>query len=328
MREIFDPRRRFVLGALSGVLLPLGQARAQTSIPEGPVRIIVPYTPGTAGDTGARALAPRLSERIGRPVIVDNRPGASGTIGTEAVVRAAPNGSTLMISPNTLVTSASLYPALPYNPVRDLTPISLTHSTGLIIVAHPSTGFKNARDLIAAARSRPGKINYASPGVGTPNHLVMEMFKVSAKVFLTHIPYRGTGPQVTDILGGQVETGALSVLAAAPHIKSGKLIGIGIASEKRHPLLPELPTLAEVGVPNVNGDIWFGLFGPAGMAPDLVARLNKEVREIVQSAPFRSGMERQGLQIEVSTADEFKRLVQSDAERYAALIRSQGIKAE
>lgn len=317
-------RRRSILAAGSASLAFPAIAQRQ----EPAIRLIVPYTPGTVGDLGARAIAPKLAERLARPIIVDNRAGASGTIGTEAVVRAAPDGSTLMMSPNTLVISAPLFPSLPYDPVRDLTPISQTHAVRLVVAAHKSTGFASVRDLVAAARKAPGRINYGSPGVGTPNHLVMEMLKLNAGVFLTHIPYRGTAPQLADLLGGQVETGALSVQAAVPNIRNGRLAGLGIASATWHPLLPDLPTLAEAGVPNVNGDIWFGLFGPRGMAPELVAKLNREVREILAPGPVRTGLEQQGVEVETSSPEEFSRLVQADAKRYGDLIRRQNIRAE
>src|SRR5207253_2092242 len=188
---------------------------------------------------------PKLSERLGRPVVVENRPGASGNIGTEAVVRSPPNGTTLLVSVNTLVMNRSLYPKLPFDPVKDLVPVSLTSWGQLLLVASPRTGFKTAGDLVAGAKARPGGINYASPGVGTPHHLSMELFKATNGIFLTHIPYRGTAPAVTDLLGGQVDVGFLPIHVALPHIKSGRLVALGIGSEKRHPLLPQVPTLAE-----------------------------------------------------------------------------------
>ena len=192
---------------------------------------------------GPRAVGPRLGERLGRAVVVENRAGASGNIGTEAVVRAAPNGSTLLVSVNTLVMNRSLYPNLPFDPVKDLVPVSLTSWGQLLLVANPQTGFKTVADLVAAAKRRPGKINYGSPGVGTPHHLSMELFKSTAGVFLTHIPYRGTGPAVTDLLGGQIDVMFLPIHVALAQIRAGRLVALGIGSDKRHPLLPQTPTL-------------------------------------------------------------------------------------
>ena len=197
-------RRRFILLA-AGVLATFGVA-AQTpanapAMAQTTLRLIVPFTPGTGIDLIARTVGPRLGERLGRAVVVENRAGASGNIGTEAVVRAAPNGSTLLVSVNTLVMNRSLYPNLPFDPVKDLVPVSLTSWGQLLLVANPQTGFKTVADLVTAAKHRPGKINYGSPGIGTPHHLSMELFKSTTGVFLTHIPYRGTGPAVTDLRG-------------------------------------------------------------------------------------------------------------------------------
>jgi tripartite-type tricarboxylate transporter receptor subunit TctC len=296
-------------------------------LPQAPIRLIVPFTPGTGIDLIARTVGPKLSERLGRPVVVDNRAGASGNIGTEAVVRAAPNGSTLLVTVNTLVMNASLYPQLAFDPVKDLTPVTLTSWGQLLLLAHPKAGFKTAPDLVAAARKAPGRINYASPGVGTPHHLAMELFKSTAGVFVTHIPYRGTGPALTDLLGGQVETMFLPIHVALPHVKSGRLLALGIGSNKRHPLLPEVPTLREARAGEVNVDMWYGIFAPPGTAPDLVATLNREIRDILLSDEVRKAFQTQGMDPSSSTPAEFKSLVELDAKRWAQLIKAQGITA-
>jgi tripartite-type tricarboxylate transporter receptor subunit TctC len=293
-----------------------------------PLRLIVPFTPGTGIDLIARTVGPRLGERLGRAVVVDNRAGASGNIGTEAVVRSAPNGSTLLVSVNTLVMNRSLYPKLSFDPVKDLVPVSLTSWGQLLLVASPRTGFRTAGDLVAAAKARPGAINYASPGVGTPHHLSMELFKATNGVFVTHIPYRGTAPAVTDLLGGQVDVGFLPIHVALPHVKSGRLVALGIGSEKRHALLPQVPTLAEARAGNVNVDMWYGIFAPPGTAPDFVARLNRELKEILAAPDVRTAFETQGMDPATSSPDEFRRLVEQDADRWARLFKSQGISAE
>ena len=295
---------------------------------QAPLRLIVPFTPGTGIDLIARTVGPRLSERLGRPVVVDNRAGASGNIGTEAVVRAAPNGATLLVSVNTLVMNRSLYPQLPFDPVKDLVPVSLTSWGQLVLVTHPQSGYKTATGLIEAAKKRPGAINYASPGVGTPHHLSMELFKATAGVFLTHIPYRGTAPAVTDLLGGQVDTMFLPIHVALPHVRAGKLVALGIGSEKRHALLPELPTLAEARAGNVNVDMWYGVFAPPGTPADQVARLNRELKDILALPEVRTAFQTQGMDPATSSPEEFRGLVERDAERWARLIKAQGIKAE
>lgn len=304
------------------------QAPAPAASAQGPLRLIVPFTPGTGIDLIARTVGPKLGERLGRPVVVDNRAGASGNIGTEAVVRAAPNGSTLLVSVNTLVMNRSLYPQLPFDPVKDLVPVSLTSWGQLLLVAHPQAGYPSARELVAAAKRRPGAINYASPGVGTPHHLSMELFKARAGVFITHIPYRGTAPAVTDLLGGQVQVMFLPIHVALPHVKAGKLVALGIGSDKRHSLLPQVPTLAEAGAGNVNVDMWYGIFAPAGTPGDLVARLNRELKDILATPEVRTAFETQGMDPATSTPEEFRRLVVQDDERWAKLIKAQNIRAD
>lgn len=336
------PRRRQFLvaaaaSAATGLLAAgpssvMAQAQAPTAAAGagavGPIRLIVPFTPGTGIDLIARTVGPKLSERLGRPVVVDNRPGASGNTGTEAVVRAAPDGSTLLVSVNTLVMNRSLYPTLSWDPVRDLTPITLTSWGQLLLVAHPKTGWRNARELLEAARRQPGRLNYASPGVGTPHHLSMELLKNTTGTFITHIPYRGTGPAVTDLLGGQVETMFLPIHVALPHVKAGKLLALGIGSDKRHPLLPDLPTLAEAGVGQVNVDMWYGMFAPKGTPPALVTQLNREIQQILASEDAKRAFSTQGMDPATSTPEAFGQLVERDAVRWAQLIKARQITAD
>jgi len=304
-------------------------AAAQSPAPaQAPLRLVVPFTPGTGIDLIARTVGPKLGERLGRPVVVDNRAGASGNIGTEAVVRAKPDGQTLLVSVNTLVMNASLYPRLPFDPVKDLVPVTLTSWGQLLLVANPKAGFTSAGDLIRAAKARPGRINYASPGVGTPHHLSMELFKATNGVFLTHIPYRGTAGAVTDVLGGQVDTMFLPIHVALPHVKAGKLVALGIGSDKRHPLLPDVPTLDEARAGKVNVAMWYGVFAPPGTSPEVVARLNSELKDILALPEVRTAFMTQGMDPASSTPAEFQRLVQQDAGRWAALIKSQGITAD
>jgi len=304
------------------------QAPAPTAPSPGALRLIVPFTPGTGIDLIARTVGPKLGERLGRPVVVDNRAGASGNIGTEAVVRSPPNGSTLLVSVNTLVMNRSLYPQLPFDPVKDLVPVSLTSWGQLLLVASPHTGYKSAADLINAAKLRPGAINYASPGVGTPHHMSMELFKAKTGVFLTHIPYRGTAQALTDMLGGQVDVMFLPIHVALPHVKAGKLVALGIGSDKRHPLLPQVPTLAEAHAGDVNVAMWYGIFAPSGTSPDLVARLNRELKDILAMPEVRSAFETQGMDPATSSPEEFRHLVEQDADRWAQLIKAQNIRAE
>jgi tripartite-type tricarboxylate transporter receptor subunit TctC len=303
-------------------------AWAQTAATQAPLKLIVPFTPGTGIDLIARTLGPKLSQRLNRPVVVENRVGASGNIGTEAVVRAAPDGTTLLVSVNTLVMNRALYPGLSFDPVKDLTAVSQTSWGQLLLVTHPKAGYKTAAELVQAARLQPGRINYASPGVGTPHHLSMELFKNTARVFLTHIPYRGTGPAVTDLLGGQVDAMFLPIHVALPHIRSGRMVALGIGSDKRHALLPDLPTLAEAKAGNVNVDMWYGFFAPKGTPADIVNLYNREINQLLGGEDVQKAFVSQGMDPSGSTPQAFAQLVERDAERWARLIKDQGIKAD
>ena len=324
MRRLAISRRHIL--ALMASSASTGMTLAQPS--SAPLRLMVPFTPGTGIDLIARTLGPKLSERLNRPVVVENRVGASGNIGTEAVVRAAPDGSTLLVSVNTLVMNRSLYPQLSFDPVQDLEPISQTSWGQLLLVTHPNSGYRSASELAQAARRQPGKINYASPGVGTPHHLSMELFKNTAKIFLTHIPYRGTGPAVTDLLGGQVDAMFLPIHVALPHIRSGRLTALAIGSNKRHPLLPELPTVAEQQLGDVNVDMWFGMFAPKGTPPDMIQSLNREINQLLMGDDVKKAFLSQGMDPRGSTPQEFALLVRRDAERWARVVKEQGIRAE
>ena len=325
----FIIRRREALAALGGwAALASTSASAQQAAEGQPLRLIVPFTPGTGIDIIARTVGPKLGQRLGRPVVVDNRAGASGNIGTEAIVRAAPNGSTLLVSVNTLVMNRSLYPKLPFDPVKDLVPVSLTSWGQLLLVANPRAGWHSAADLVRDAKARPARINYASPGVGTPHHLSMELFKSVNGVFLTHIPYRGTSTAVTDLLGGQIELMFLPIHVALPHVKTGKLVALGIGSDKRHPLLPQVPTLAEAKAGDINVAMWYGIFAPPGTAPEQVTKLNHELKDILALPEVRTAFETQGMDPASSTPEEFRRLVEQDANRWASLIKAQGITAD
>ncbi|MEY4073089.1 MAG: hypothetical protein RJA29_446 [Pseudomonadota bacterium] len=324
MRRPVFPRRNIL--ALMATGIGTGMTFAQPAA--APLRLMVPFTPGTGIDLIARTLGPKLAERLNRPVVVENRVGASGNIGTEAVVRAAPDGSTLLVSVNTLVMNRSLYPQLSFDPVHDLEPISQTSWGQLLLVTHPNSGLRSATELAQTARRQPGKINYASPGVGTPHHLATELLKNTARIFLTHIPYRGTGPAVTDLLGGQVDAMFLPIHVALPHLRSGRLTALAIGSNKRHPLLPELPTVAEQQLGDVNVDMWFGIFAPKGTPTEMIQLFNREINQLLTGDDVKKAFLSQGMDPRGSTPQEFAQLVRRDAERWARVVKEQGIRAE
>ncbi|VTU22614.1 Argininosuccinate lyase [Variovorax sp. SRS16] len=318
--------RRQAIATCLAALLTSGQVTwAQTST-DGPIRIIVPTTPGSTPDLLARLISPKLSERLGRTVIVENRTGASGNIGTEAVVRAAPNGNTLLVAASTLATGATLQRSIPFNAAKDLAPITLMGWNRLVLVTHPQTGLKSADDFVQAARRNPGKLSYGSPGDGTPNHLAAELFKARTQIYVMHIPYRGSAQQLTDLLAGQIDMAPLTAIVAAPYVRSGKLVALAVTGSKRSPLLPGVPALSEVGIKDVDGNIWYGMFAPRGTPDEVIARLNGAVKGILRE--MEPSLAQQGFEVEVSTPEELQRLLVKDTARWAELVKLQGIKAD
>ncbi len=305
--------------------LHIPEVHAQ-SFAEGPVRLVIPTTPGSTPDLLARTIGPKLAERIGRPVLVENRVGASGNIGTEAVVRAAPNGNTLLIHASSLATGAPLQAGLPFDATVDLAPVTLMGWSYLVFVTYPASGIKSTGDFLAAARKSPGRLNYGSPGNGTPNHLAAELFKSKTGIDVVHVPYRGSAQQLTDILGGHVDMAPLTAIAAAPHVRAGKLVPLAITGSKRSAVLPDVPSLAETGMDGVDGNIWYGMFAPKGTHPDLIARLNRDVQEILREE--EKSLTAQGFEVEVSTPAEFHGRLVRDTARWTELVKLQGIKPD
>jgi tripartite-type tricarboxylate transporter receptor subunit TctC len=323
-------RRRAIVRAATLLAIAAGAAPvlAQTAATGPPIKLIVPFTPGTGIDLIARQIGPKLAERLGRPVVVENRTGASGNLGTEAVVRAAADGSTLLVTVNTLVMNRALYPNLSFDALRDLDPITITSWGQLLLVAHPKTGIGSANDLIQRAKARPGALNYGSPGNGTPHHLAMELVKSQAQVFITHIPYRGTGPAVTDLLGGQIDVMFLPIHVALQHVKAGSLRALAISSDKPHPLLPDVPPLRALQLGNLDVDMWYGVLAPKGTPRPLVERLNAELKNILALPEVKAAFETQGMTPSHSSPQEFATLIERDAQRWAQVIKAQRISAD
>ena len=318
-------RRRIVLGGLAAVAAPLVHAQGGT---DAPVRLVVPFTPGTGIDLIARQIAAPLSERLKRPFFVDNKAGASGIIGTQEVVRATPDGTTLLVSVNTLVMNMALYPKQGFNPLTDLQAVGQTSWGQLLLVASEGSKIQSLKELVERAKAKPGALNYGSPGAGTPHHLAMELLKNRAKISLTHISYRGTAPAVTDLLGGQIDTMFLPIHVALQHVKAGKLKALAISSDTPHPLLPEVPSLNSLKLGDLNVDMWYGVFAPAGTPRAYVERLNTELREVLAAPAVAKAFETQGMTPAHSTPDVFRKLVAADAKRWSDLIKAQGITAE
>ena len=320
--------RRTFLSLLGGSLAAPLFARAAIAWPDQPMRVVVPFTPGTGPDIIARFLAERLSPRLGQPVVVENVAGASGNIGSQQVARARPDGTTLMSSVNTLVMNASLYKNLPYDPVADFAPVGLTARGSLVLVANPAQAPNTLVQFIALAKTQPGTLNYGSPGVGTPHHLAMALVETEAGIELTHVPYKGSAGAVQDLLGGQIGYMFLPVHVSAQYIRAGKLKALAVGSPRRLPQLPDTPTLIEQGLTGADVDMWYGLFAPRATPTEVIERLNRETAAILDAADARQVFEAQGLIPATSTPAALGEIVVRDKARWAKVVAKRGIAAE
>src|SRR6476661_6161546 len=310
MRAMY--RRSFLPFAAATLAAP-----AAFAWPDQPVRLVVPFTPGTGPDIIARFVSEKLSPKIGQPVVIENVAGASGNIGSQQVARAKPDGLTLMSSVNTLVMNASLYKNLPYDPVTDFAPIGLTAWGSLVLVANPGQPPNSFAELVTAAKAAPGKLTYGSPGVGTPHHLSMALVEQASGIELLHVPYKGTAGAVQDLLGGQIGYMFLPVHVSAQHIRGGKRKAIAVGSPRRLPQLPDVPTLIEAGLVGADVDMWYGLFAPKDTPAPIVERLNREVAAILGSPEAKKVFEAQGLVPTASTPAALEDIVVKDRKRWA-----------
>ena len=304
-------------------------AHAQQAYPSKTVRVIIPYPPGGGNDIIGRAIADELTRRLAQQFIVDNRPGASTIIGAELAARAAPDGYTLFVaSQTTFAIVPNLRAKVPYDPVRDYEPVSLLATQPYLVVVHPSLPVTTVKQLIALSKARPGKIEYASPSIGTGGHLSAELFKLMTGADMLHVPYRGAGPAVTDLLGGQVQVMFATTSSVHPLVVSGKLRGIAITSAQRLPSLPNVPTIAESGVAGFETTQWIAMHGPRGTPRDAVERLNAAIAASVKSREFSDRMAVQGYDAEASTPQQLAARIRNELERFGKLIKTIGLKDE
>ena len=305
-----------------------GQPASQ-NFPSQPIKFIVPFTPGTGMDIIARHVGPKLTERLGQPVVVENRPGASGNIGAEAVAKAAPDGHTLMVGANTLVIASNLYKNVPFDPLRDFSPVTLAATTTMVLVVNPATGIQSVRELVARAKAQPGKLTYGSPGVGTPHHMGMELFKDLTGTDLLHVPYKGSAGAVTDLVSGQINVMLLPIHQVLPYRDAGRLRLLAAAGAKRHPSAPDLPTLGELGIKGAEAaDIWYAFYAPAGVPAPVIAKLNRELRAILAQPEAKAVLQKVGLDAASSTPEELFALMKRDYARWGEIIRRNHITAE
>ncbi|MBC7778727.1 MAG: tripartite tricarboxylate transporter substrate binding protein [Proteobacteria bacterium] len=306
----------------------LAQLASPAAYPVKTVRMIVAYPPGGGTDIVARMLAPRLADALGQSVVIDNRGGAAGNIGTEVAARAAPDGYTLLmgnVAPNAINVSLG---AIPFDPVKDFAPISLVASTPNVLVVHPSLPVKTVKDLLALARARPGQLAFPSAGNGSSSHLAGELLKSLARIEMLHVPYKGGGPALADLLGGQVQLMFATAPAAMPLVKAGRLRAIAVTSRTRSAALPDLPTIAEVGVTGYDASTWYGLLAPAGTPRALVDRVHAETVKVFAVPEFREKLTAQGFEPIASTPAEFAAYIQAQIEVWARVIKQAGILAQ
>jgi tripartite-type tricarboxylate transporter receptor subunit TctC len=312
------------IAGAAGALVAHAQA-----YPTKPIRLVCPFPPGGTTDVVARMVAQGLSEAWGHQVIVDNRGGAGGLIGTETVAKASPDGYTVLLgSITTHAVNPALYKKINFDPVKDFAPVSLVVSSPQLLAVHPSVAAKSIKDLIALARAKPGQLNYASAGSGTSPHLTFELFKSVANIDVTHVPYKGTGPAITELVGGQVQTMITGVVALMPHIKSGKLRGLAVTSKKRVAALPEIPTMIESGVPGFDVSSWFGVFLPAGTPKVIVAKMNGEIHKILAKPDVRKRLMDLGADPDPNSPEEFVAYVKSEMVRWGNVVNATGARAD
>ena len=316
------------IAASIAVVFSIATVAHAQSYPVKPIKIVVAYPPGGPNDLSARTVGQKLSETLGQAVIVENRPGAAGNIGSQYVAVSAPDGYTLLNGASALTIAPALIKKLNYDVVKDFAPISRTTVSSFVLAAHPSVPVNSIKELIALARTHPRRLNYASSGVGAPPHLAGELLKNMAKIDILHVPYKGVGQSISDLVGGQVDMMFASPPNAIPHVKSGRLKALGVSTAKRSPLLPDVPTIAESGLKGFEIGTWFGLLAPAGTSADIVNRLNAAIVKIVNSADFRERLSSQGLDPMGSTPAEFSAYIKAEVAKFSRLVQAAGIKAE
>ncbi len=323
-------KRSLFLSLTAATLLAASVAHAQTStFPNRPVTLVVPFTPGSGSDTIARIVGPKLSARWGQPVVVDNKPGASGNLGTQAVATAAPDGHTLLMAINTHTITPAIYKNMPFDAVRDFAPVTKLAEASLTLAVHPGLPVQDMRSLIAYAKANPGKLNYATPGNGTPHHMAMELLKSTYGVFMVHVPYKGIAGALTDVMGGHAHLMFASVPSVRTHAQAGKVRLLAVTGAQRSAQVPDVPTFREQGFQPMDAvDAWYAVLAPARTAPELVARLNQDFAEVMNTEEVKAELARQGLLVRTSTPEQLGALIRSDIARWQKVVSTAGITAD
>ena len=317
---------RLSMAALALAVAPLAAATAQ--VPGRAITIVVPYTPGSGPDILARVIGEELQNRWGQTVVVDNKPGASGNIGAQFVARATPDGNTVMMTTNPFTANISLLKSVPYDPVKSFSPIIEVGVGALALAVHPSLPATSTAEFIAYLKAHPGEVNYGSPGVGTPHHLAMELFKLTAKVQLTHIPYRGSAGATSDLLGGHVKAGFQAIHVILPMAQAGQVRLLGLASKQRTKVAPDLATLQEQGLKDFEVDLWYGILAPAGTPGEAVTHYNTTINEILRTPEVVEKLAKQGLSVIGGSPAQFADFIARDMAKWQNVVKEAGISAE
>ena len=316
------------LSLLAVVLATHAAYSSAQNYPTRPVRLVVPFSPGGGNDIAARFVAQRLTETFGQTAVVDNRAGAGSTLGTDVVAKSAPDGYTLLVTHNAIAINETLYPKLPYDAERDFAQVILIGSTTNTLVVNAKVPVKTTKELIAMAKAKPGTLNYASTGAGGTSHLAMEYFRLSTGTNLVHIPYKGTGPALTDVAGGQVPVMISALPGTIGFIQSKRVIALATTGAKRSAFLPELPTLSESGVPGYEFDTWYGLHAPAKVPKDIIVKLNGAIAKSLGTASVKETLFKQGIEAEPGTPEAFRKFMISEIQKMAKIIKASGAKPE
>lgn len=298
---------------------------AAQTYPDRPVRFVVPWAAGGGTDIFARVIAEKLHQSMGQPFVVENRAGASGNIGAAFVARATPDGYTIMLATITLATNPALYKNMEFDATKDFVPITLIAGVPHMLVVNPSVPAKNVKELIALAKQKPGKLNYSSAGIGSPFHIAAELFKETADVNIVHVPYKGGAPAILDAVGGQVDMSFANLVAVLPMVKSGQLRALAVTSAKRSSAAPDVPTMAEAGLPGYDFSSWFGVLAPAGTPHDIIVKLNKEIIKALKDPDVEKQLTEQGADLIASTPEEFDSYLKSETTKWGKVIRAAGI---
>ena len=316
-----------IIAMITATLLVALPAAAQ-DWPSRALKIIVPYTPGTGQDIIARTIGPKLTERLGQTVVIENRAGAAGNIGTEVVTKAPPDGYTILLTASPVVFNPLIYQGLSWDPYRDLVPIANLTDGFLALVVGNGVPASNVKEFVDLLKKNPGKYSYASPGIGTPQHLSGELFKVESKTFMLHVPYRGSAGAVTDLIGGAVDAMFMPVHTVLPQVKQGRLKVLGLAHDKRVAAAPDVPTIHEAGGPKVEASVWYAMYAPAKTPPDVVSRLSTTLREVLRQPDVADSLNKQGLTINYMTPPELTAMMRRETERWSRIVKEKGLKGE